>query len=261
MDRVTTQTDERGITTQFSYDRLDRPLSKSYPTASENVTYTYDNCEAGIGRLCTRNDEGGTHTYDYDFFGNVLAHTRTELGVNYTESYVYDDGDNPIQCTYPTGRTVTFSRDGIRRTNGISSNGVGIINQMAYRGDSQMISREWQNGLSETRVYDQQARLTQITLGNASNPSSLGNRDYRYDASSNIISITSPFHNGLYDYDQNDRLTEEVVNATQTNFAYDFNGNRLQQLLSSKLKQTAQHRLDWPRCKHSKHAKPSVHTQ
>ena len=48
---------------------------------------------------------------------------RTELGITYTESTVYDQGDNPIQCTYPTGRTVNFSRDGIRRINVVSSKG------------------------------------------------------------------------------------------------------------------------------------------
>lgn len=233
VDRVTEQTDERGITTSFTYDLLDRPVTKTFPTVSENVTYTYDNCTAGVGRLCARTDEGGNHTYSYDFFGNVLEIGRAELGVTYTESYVYDEGDNPIQCTYPTGRTVTFERDGIRRINGIASNGLDIINQMTYRGDSQMISRQWQNGVQETRAYDQQVRLTQITLGNTSNASSLGNRDYRYDASSNIVSINSPFHTGSYGYDQNDRLTEEVLNTAQNNFSYDFNGNRLQKLINA----------------------------
>ena len=182
---------------------------------------------AGIGRLCARNDEGGNHTYDYDFFGNIVNMTRTELGITYTESTVYDQGDNPIQCTYPTGRTVNFSRDGIRRINAISSNGANIINSMTYRGDSRMITRQWQNGLNETRSYDQQARVTQISLGNT-------NRDYRYDASSNIISINSPFHTGNYGYDQNDRLTQEQLNAnTQNDFNYDFNGNRLQKLINA----------------------------
>ena len=228
VDRVTRQTDERGITTEFVYDLLDRPITKSFPTDSENVTYTYDNCSAGVGRLCGRVDEGGNHTYSYDFFGNVLEIDRVELGVSYTESYIYDKGDNPIQCTYPTGRVVDFSRDDIRRVNGISSNGVPIIQQMSYRGDSQMIARRWQNGINETRVYDQQARLTQIALG------SFGNRDYRYDASSNIININSPFHAGNYDYDQNDRLTEEQINTdTQNSFSYDFNGNRLRKLINS----------------------------
>jgi len=234
VDQVTRQTDERGITTDFAYDLLDRPLTKTFPTASENVTYTYDNCSAGIGRLCERTDDSGNHTYNYDFFGNVLQMSRTELGILYTESYVYDDGDNVIQCTYPTGRTVDFARDGIRRTNGITSNGSQLINSMAYRGDSQMIGRSWSNGIQETRTYDQQARVTQIALSN------IGNRNYSYDASSNITSISSPNHNGLYDYDLNDRLTQEVLNTPQVNtnqadYNYDFNGNRLSRLIDQGL--------------------------
>jgi len=226
VNQVTRQTDERGVTTDYTYDLLDRPLTKTFPTASENVTYTYDNCAAGVGRLCERTDESGNHTYNYDFFGNVLQMSRTELGVLYTDSYVYDDGDNVIQCTYPTGRTVNFARDGIRRTAGISSNGNAIINSMAYRGDSQMIGRSWNNGINETRAYDQQARLTQIGLGN------IATRDYRYDASSNIISINSPFQTGSYGYDLNDRLTQQQLNGTeQISLIYDFNGNRLTELV------------------------------
>jgi len=91
---------------------------------------------------------------------------RTELGVDYSETYTYDDGDNVLQCTYPTGRVVNYVRDGVRRVSAISSNGNAIINNMSYRGDWSMTNRTWSNGITERRTYDQQARLLQIDLGN-----------------------------------------------------------------------------------------------
>ena len=227
VDILTQQTDERGISTTYLYDLIDRPISKTFPTVSEGVTYSYDNCAAGIGRLCAKTDEGGEYTYSYDFFGNLLELTRLELGVTYTKGYVYNQGDQLVQSTYPTGRVVTFSRDGVQRINGISSEGVSIVNKINYRGDSNMVNRQWQNGITEDRSYDQQGRLTEISLG------SLGVRNYRYDASSNILSINSPFHLGVYRYDQNDRLRNEEINSNVTNdFAYDFNGNRLRKIVN-----------------------------
>jgi len=160
---------------------------------------------------------------------------RTELGVDYSETYTYDDGDNVLQCTYPTGRVVNYVRDGVRRVSAISSNGNAIINNMSYRGDWSMTNRTWSNGITERRTYDQQARLLQIDLGN------LGIRDYQYDASSNITRINSPFHNGVYDYDLNDRLVQESLNSVeQTGFTYDLNDNRLRKLIEPQQGQNAQ---------------------
>jgi len=217
----------------YTYDLLDRPLSKTFPSANENVAYRYDTCTAGIGRLCERDDESGSHFYQYDFFGNTTEMGRTELGINYSETYTYDDGDNVLQCTYPTGRVVDYARDGVRRVSGISSNGSSVIASMSYRGDWSMTNRTWSNGLIERRSYDQQARLLQIDLGN------LGIRDYQYDASSNVTRINSPFHNGVYEYDLNDRLVQESLNSSeQTGFTYDLNDNRLRELIEPQAGQT-----------------------
>ena len=58
---LTSKTDARGIVTDYQYDALNRLTTITYPADSaENVTYTYDNCTYGKGRLCGVSDESGT---------------------------------------------------------------------------------------------------------------------------------------------------------------------------------------------------------
>ncbi|MFZ2755102.1 MAG: hypothetical protein WAZ48_16880, partial [Lysobacteraceae bacterium] len=55
-NRRLTLTDARGITATYTYDALDRLLGVTYPDPAENITFTYDACPFGIGRLCARED-------------------------------------------------------------------------------------------------------------------------------------------------------------------------------------------------------------
>ena len=55
------RSDARGIQLQFDYDDLDRVTTLSYPDPTENVSYDYDSCTFGTGRLCTRTDESGVY--------------------------------------------------------------------------------------------------------------------------------------------------------------------------------------------------------
>ena len=118
-NNLTAITDGRGITATLTYDELERVETKTYPNTLagkiEDVTYSYDSCDFGLGRLCARTDESGISTYAYDAFGNPTLMTRTSLGVLYTTSYAYDDGDNLSQMTLPSGRVIDYTRDGIRR--------------------------------------------------------------------------------------------------------------------------------------------------
>ena len=86
-------------------------------------------------------------------------------------AYSYDDGDHHhiIQTTYTSGRVVDYSRDGVRRIEGIetSVNGTAqnIISNTQYRGVNQILSCDYGNGLSSipsNYTYDlNDNRLTQ----------------------------------------------------------------------------------------------------
>ena len=154
-----------------------------------------------------------------------MKETRIELGVTYVTGYEYDDGDNIIRMTYPTGRMVNIDRDGIRRIEAIGTdiNGVGtnVVNNIHYRADGQMTQCTFGNGLIDNRGYDLQGRLLNQTLG------SVDNRTYIFDKNSNMLSRTTTPKTSVYNYDALDRITEDKIgNAETIGYQYDLNHNR-----------------------------------
>ena len=155
----------------------------------------------------------------------MVKETRVELGISYVTGYQYDDGDQIAQIAYPTGRTVEYSRDGVRRVEAISTdiNGVSqdIVSGIEYRGDNKMTKYTFGNGLVDDRSYDLQGRLLSQTLG------VIDSRDYSYDQNSNMLSRTATPQDSVYSYDALDRVIGDQINAGESfKYQYDLNHNR-----------------------------------
>ena len=222
------QTDARGVITSYQYDGLERLTNKNFLNNQENVAYSYDSCSFGTGYLCQITDESGSYNYAYDAFGNVVQMDKVELGQSYTTQYSYDNGDNIIAMTLPSGRTINYQRDAVRRIAGITAevNGstASIASNMQYRADSQLTQCTFGNGLVDDRQYDLQGRLVLQSLG------SIDNRNYSYDANSNMLSRTTTPQSSVYQYDALDRLTSDQIDTDSAlAFSYDLNHNRLAQ--------------------------------
>ena len=85
------------------------------------------------------------------------------------------------------------------------------------------------NGVTETRHYDSDYRLTQITAIGSRN---LQNLSYGYDAADNVLSITDAINSGNsqnFDYDALNRLTGARGSYGTLSYTYDSVGNRLTQ--------------------------------
>lgn len=239
-NNVTSITDGRGITATMTYDELERVSSKTFPNTiagkNENVAYTYDTCNFGLGFLCERIDESGTTNYNYDAFGNVVGSSFTEIeGAVYSTNYLYDDGDNVIQTTLPSGRVIDYTRDGVRRISAINTvvngNAKSIVSNIQYRGDNQMTQCTYGNGLVDERNYDQQGRLTDQLLRTSSN-TLLDQRVYTYDKNSNVLNIDTNTEDNTYVYDKLDRLINDAIDNNPTHdLSYDLNDNRLSRIL------------------------------
>jgi len=229
---VTGITDARGITVNYVYDALNRMRSSNYADISENITYLYDNnnCGANVGRLCQVVDETGRSRYQYDAWGNITRLTKEELGVTYTTRYEYDAANRISQITYPNGRIVNYQRDAIGRIAGVSTTLLGtvrtVIIDRTYRADNLVTGQTLGNGLQETRTYDLQGRVEEITLGGTES------RTYDYDDNGNILAINKAVEGRTYAYDKLDRITRDRK-ALPTDsvpgypYSYDENGNRL----------------------------------
>jgi YD repeat-containing protein len=90
------KTDARGVVTTFTYDGLNRVVTRTYSGPAPGgttpaVTYTYDTLGAalnGKGRLTSVRSSVSTYSYgSYDVVGRIVTGTQTTDGQNYAMSY------------------------------------------------------------------------------------------------------------------------------------------------------------------------------
>ncbi len=224
-----TQTDARNKTTTYTYDALNRLTSITYSDTTLNVAYTYDAGTNGKGRLTSMTDASGTTTYAYDAKGNVVTETKTISSQNYVTSYQYDDADNLTQITYPSGRTVDYSRNNIGQVTQVNTTFNGntsvIANLISYLPFGPVKSLTLGSGLVTTLTYDQDYRLTDTVTGN-----SIQSLTLAYNAVNNITSITNnndTTRNQSFTYDNLDRLLSGNGIYGNLSYTYDAVGNRL----------------------------------
>ena len=226
-----TQKDARNITVTFGYDALNRIISKTYPDTSLNVTYAYDTCTNGIGKLCSMQDKEGNTTYGYDERGNLISRSRTATagGQTYLTQYGYDLNDRMISTTYPSGRVVIYNRNTLGQVNSVTTTPNGgspqpIASNLSYLPFGAMEDIDWGNGLSLDQTFDSDYRLTDQVLGTTYS------RTYGYDGVNNIKSIndnTPADKDQSFNYDVLDRLDDATGNYGDLDYAYDDVGNRI----------------------------------
>ena len=128
--------------------------------------------------------------------------------------------------TNPSGPTINYTRDARSRITAITvekdDQRQNIISAINYRPDNKHLSMTYSNGLTETRAYDLQGRLTTQKLGTAQNTTSALSKRWQYDANGNATLIDDNLTRQLYTYDFIDRLTVERASA---NFTYTYDGN------------------------------------
>jgi YD repeat-containing protein len=103
---VSSKTDALSAVTNWTYDAMDRPLTRAYPAgAALNVAYTYDQTGHGKGitRLTSLTDQAGSLSLSYDESGNITSNARTISAIVYTTGYAYYGQRLLDTITYPTG--------------------------------------------------------------------------------------------------------------------------------------------------------------
>ena len=102
-----TKLDARGILATFSYDALNRVTQIVYP--DETVTYTWDSCTNGKGRLCSISDKSGTTTYTHDLWGRVTGKSQAVGSVTQAMGYAFNSAGQLSTVTTPSGRSVVYT--------------------------------------------------------------------------------------------------------------------------------------------------------
>ena len=225
---MVSKTDAMGITTSYTYDALNRLTGIDFPGASQDVVYTYDEGENGIGRLSGMVDPSGAAFFSYDTLGRLTEDVRIIDGVFYTTGYGYDAAGVLKSMTYPDGREVSYTLDAAGRIVTITTTddtGTHILaDSIAYLPFGPLSEMTLGNGTDIDKAFDARYRLTHLSAGGYLN------RAYGMNDVGNITAITDlldPDHSQTFTYDDLYRLTNATGVYGTIDYSYDKVGNRL----------------------------------
>jgi YD repeat-containing protein len=237
---LTQKVDAAGNITNSSYDPLDRISTTTYPAnAALNVSYTYDQTGQGfgVGRLTSLTDAAGTLSRSYDERSNLLTDTRVSGAMTLSTTYTYDAASRLASIIYPSGWTVSQTRDIMGRiwqlpvTTPAGASAGDAITNATYKPFGPLNTLTFGNGVNEARAFDLDYRVTSLTDAGASGLQSLS---YAYDANDNVSSIAdgvTPANSQTFGYDVLNRLTAATGAYGVFGWTYDKVGNRLTQAL------------------------------
>lgn len=88
---LTAKTDAKNQTVNFTYDDINRALTEDYAgQAGTEITYGYDSCAEGKGRLCSATSTGAVVSYAYNALGLAKTEGKKIDSTTYTTQYDYD---------------------------------------------------------------------------------------------------------------------------------------------------------------------------
>ena len=194
---LTQKTDARQVVTNYTYDNLNRVLSRSYsaPTGlpnyqtTPNVAYTYDdvNVPFSKGKLTKVSSTVSETKYTaFDNVGRMLASQQITDGQTYNSSYLYNLSGALLEETYPSGRVVknTLSTDGdlakVESKKNASDYFRNYATSFVYTASGAVASMRLGNGKFETTQFNSRFQPVQIGLGNSTTDTSLWRVSYEF---------------------------------------------------------------------------------
>lgn len=157
---LTSSTDPKGQIIDYTYDNLNRTLTENYTGAGgTEVTYAYDSCTNGKGRLCIATSTGAITSYTYNPLGSIAIETKVIGGQNYITSYTYDRQSNVTGITYPDGSEVayTYNTAGLPEIVSYKPSGGSfddIVMDFDYSPAGAVAFKALGNGTETTYTYD-----------------------------------------------------------------------------------------------------------
>lgn len=225
------ETDGNGIVTNYTYDELDRQLTRTDDAEGQSVVHRwyYDTAPRGsapntvaIGLLAGvsgKNTDGSDYYEHLTYTQNALPKTMTKLilGQEYTFTNYYDQYDRQVGYEYPSGFALQYSYNNLGYMSQVSSANTGQRLWQASNDDAFGNITEYQLGNTATadarvinvsKTYDPiYGRVNQISATRDSQV--LQEHAYQYSALGNLTRRTDA-KNGFsqcFSYDRLNRLT------------------------------------------------------
>jgi RHS repeat-associated protein len=235
-----TKTDARGVLATYTYDKLNRVTLLVYP--DETVTYGYDSCTNGVGRLCSINDKTGTTGYSYDAAGRITTKSQAMAGsVTLVVGYEYNAAGQLSRIVMPSGQAVGYTYANNRPVS-VKVNNETILSSAVYEPFGPNGGWRWGNSASlgtndHLRIFDLNYRFTEHTSDKIG--TIIRGESYNYDAASRLAFLmrSGGEPGKAYGYDALDRMTSAQddqcfgcgppLGPTGPQYTYDSVGNRL----------------------------------
>jgi RHS repeat-associated protein len=173
--------DGRGIISYYTYDSLDRPQTARYSDSTSQTTFSYDNAGANsIGSLTTvvstnLTTSSTTNYTAFDVMGRVTASNQQTQGQSYPFTYVYNLAGALTSETYPSGRVVTTSYNGLNLPFAVNGQLAGAqtnyIISGSYKAHGGLFQTQYGNHLVRTWTYDNRLRPTALWDAKQDDPS------------------------------------------------------------------------------------------
>lgn len=123
---VSSTTNPRGQAVAYTYDNGNRVLTEDHLGQSgTEVSYRYDTCTYGKGRLCIATSTGAVTSYTYDALGRMATETKKIAGISYATGYRYDRTGALTALTYPDRSEVRYLYDASGRLDAIERKELG----------------------------------------------------------------------------------------------------------------------------------------
>jgi RHS repeat-associated protein len=235
------------VTTNYSYDVLNRMTQKSFSDTTPTVKYGYDaasipGCTVppltitnGLGRRTGMCDGGGAEAWSYNSAGLIVADQRTTNGITKGASYTYNLDGSISTLTYPSGRTVTYTSSAAARDlSAVDS--VGPINyatgakyapseslSVLQNGSNALSTFYYNSRLQPCRISVKYSGTAPTSCADSANIANILDFSYNYNSgltnNGNVIAITNnrdTTRSQTFSYDPLNRL---IVGETTSTFA------------------------------------------
>lgn len=233
---VTSVTDSRGVTLSYTYDSLGRKsgvYNGAVNSADQLAAWFYDGLANSRGQLTktisydnanayTTTVNGFTASYQPTSVTYTIPSPETGLAGSYTYVYTYAADGSPATTRVPAAgglsqETLTEQYTAIGQPASLSTSipsSTSLVPSVAYTGYGEpgviTLQTNGGNQAYEALTYDQSnRRLIEQALTKQTNPTTLADTHYTYDASGNILSAddTASGDNQCFSYDYADRLS------------------------------------------------------
>ncbi len=236
---LVSRTDARSITSNFTYDALDRPTGRTYTDGvTPAVSYTYDTVQ--VGQLSQTVDGGVAELYpSYDPMGRPLQSQLAINGQTYSFRYGYDLAGELTSETYPSGRVISTAYQIAGRPVTVSGTGEAnpYVSNASYWPHGAPNVYQFGNNVWPVNTFTNalEGYQTYSTIGNSPNYWLLYVQN-SWNTNGTLNSMGEGYGPGVtwgnmtwldasYGYDNLNRLTGAQDSHWIRNFGYDEYGN------------------------------------